>query len=58
MLVVEGASRATVYFTGQSNYRIDPKVFVEPDPAKKPKAEKSRHAKKPKAEKSHPATGL
>ena len=30
-----GASWATVYFTGQSNYRIAPKVFLEPDPAKK-----------------------
>ena len=34
-LSVDGASWANVYFTGQSNYRIDPKVFLEPEPAKK-----------------------
>jgi hypothetical protein len=34
-LSVEGASWANVYFTGQSNYRIDPKVFIEPEPSKK-----------------------
>ena len=34
-LAVSGATWANVYFTGQSNYRIDPKVFLETEPSKK-----------------------
>ena len=34
-LIVDSASWANVYFTGQSNYRIGPEVFLEPDPKRK-----------------------
>ena len=35
VLSVSAATWANVYFTGQSNYRINPKVFLEPEPSKK-----------------------
>ena len=35
MLAVRGASWANVYFTGLSNYRIGPRVFLEPEPSRK-----------------------
>ena len=34
-LAVENASWANVYFTGKSNYCIDPKVFLEKEPSRK-----------------------
>ena len=34
-LDVSGATWANVYYTGRSNYRLEPRVFLEKDPAKK-----------------------
>jgi alpha-L-fucosidase 2 len=34
-LKVSGATRAEVYVAGKSNYRLEPRVFLEPDPLKK-----------------------
>lgn len=51
-LAVSGATWANVYFTGQSNYRIDPKVFLETEPSKKLAG---NPAPRPECERTHAA---